>query len=53
MTNIVNQSGKWYVVKLTSNPMGLTVYVKVSPAFGTSYEARAYQLEIVMGRIQI
>lgn len=53
MTNIVNQSGKWFVVRAEANPMGLTVYVKISPAFSTSLEARSYQLEIVMGRIVV
>jgi hypothetical protein len=50
MTTIAQINSKWYVVKQEENPMGVSAWVKVSKSFDTSYEARAYQLEIVMGR---
>jgi hypothetical protein len=51
MTNIANISGKWYVVRQEVNSLGISAWVKISQSFDTSYEARAYQLEVVMGRV--
>lgn len=51
MTTIAQLNGKWYVVKSIVNPLGISAWVKVSAGFDTSYDARAYQLEIVMGRV--
>lgn len=51
MTTIAQLNGKWYVVKSGGTHLGVEVWIKVSEGFSTSYEARAYQLEIVMGRV--
>lgn len=50
MTTITQINGKWYVVKYSGTHLGMEVWVKVGKAFDTSYEARAYQLEIITGR---
>jgi len=50
MTTIIQENNKWYVVKQLDNPIGINVWVKISEAFDSSYDARAYQLEIIMGR---
>ena len=46
-------NNKWFVVKQVGNIDGFLVWVKLSPAFDTSMEARSYQADIVFGRVTV